>query len=174
MELTIEVDHTLELPIEVDGNQEIVPVVAYGQPIKGKVILSTKKGTAKTSFSGLELTLRSTAYFIQENMDMPSEDFELGDGPVVVPLVLETAKTYELEGELEVPFEVPARALPACDGYWGKGLFVKHELEVKTAGGRIRSGASGSLTLGVQMLGATPKSSGSAWMTVADHGGNCK
>lgn len=128
MELKIVVDHTLELPVPDGEEQEVCPVVAYGQPIKGKVILSTKKGTKKTSFSGLELKLRSFGYYLQEGMSMPSEEFEIGGGAVAVPLVLETAKTYELEGELEVPFDVPASALPACDAYWGKGLFINHVL----------------------------------------------
>ena len=102
MELKIEVEHELEIELSDGVNEDTVPVVAYGKPIIGKVILVPKKGVKSTTFSGLELVLRSTATHVTERMGLPSEDLAIGNSPVAVPLALETSKTYTLDCLLEV------------------------------------------------------------------------
>ena len=176
----IKVSSTLEtaapvacLPCEL--GQTVAPVIPYGKPIEGTVTLS---GPVGTGFSGLCFRLRT--FGARKTAETNAwEAVELA-APVtiVLPLLQEKAYTLDASGSVDMPFKVPADAVPKLDTVGlDKAAVVQHQLDLECMPTGFMAApfkASQLLAVQVQTGPVDTKKGNLPWMTVGDFGGEAK
>ena len=146
---------TVESPLQaatfkpgIEPPQITVPVVQYGEPLKGVVELRAPPGV-KLWFGGLTVSLRVAK--LAKHGGEPEIKPEMKDlpkwmQPKATPIVhaydaplceskrytvLESGQ-YEVDGSIQVPFSIPTDALPAVESFdAGDGTGLCHWVEAK-------------------------------------------
>ena len=173
----IEAKITVDTPTEaelgyLDGHTVICPVVSSGKALKGEITLSLPSGQ-KAKFHEVKLCLRS--YVVEQDGIQGIED-DLQEA-VAIKIPLEPTRSYELDGEIKVPFTIDAEALPAYETFNSANLMVRHVIDLKAKGGFLGGGVSAEQPLVVQLPSPMPNASAKVrapWITIGDCGGVVK